>query len=310
MKKKKTMTLAHAIIIAFTAFMVFTLLQIVGLIDLYLLGYNICSWVGFFFISMSIAWLFNKQPVIIKFCISIIIIVSFLLLYSLLAESKPNAIPYVNALGAGILCSYVICFIFLIFASIFSKKKTDEKTEKKSPDDPQYLINYIYQGRYVSRDDLFRFYTNYTSQKDTFIDLLNAICDVCADSIKNDSLSSQTKDKCQKVNSIVKPILDEEKEVEYLMNVTGKERASLLLLHKFSKELDESKHESALHHLALIADFIISTQKGLIDENKRNTQSLTISIVGILLTILFSLLSFLAADEYSALHLYFESIIK
>lgn len=304
------MTLAHAIIIAFTAFVVFTSLQIFELIDLYLWGYNICSWVGFFCISMSMAWLFNKQPVIIKFCISIIIIVSFLLLYSLLAENKPNAIPYVNALGVGILCSYVICIMFLIYTSIFSAKKTDKKIEKKSPDDPQYLINYIYLGRYVSRDELFRFYTNYTSKKDTFIDLLNAICDVCTDSMKNDSLSSQTKDKCQKVYSIVKPILDEEKEVEYLMNVTGKERASLLLLHKFSNDLDESKHKSAIHHLALIADFIISTQKSLVDENKRNTQSLTISIVGILLTILFSLFSFLAADEYSALHLYFESIIK
>lgn len=297
------MTLAHALIIALTASVILAAFQLFGIIDLYLLGYNVCSWIGYLVLSVFVAWCFNKQPGIIKLCIAIMIVVSLLVLYAALAEAAPNAIPYINTFGIGLFFSFVIS---VGYASFFAKKTSNEKSQKSHLDEPQYLIQAIYNGRYVSRNDLFRFYMNYTSKKDTFIDLLNVICDVCRESMNSEELAPKIKERCKKVYSIVKPILDEEKEIEYLMNVTGKERDSLLSLHKFSNELGISARKSALQHLSLIADYIVSTQDKLLNENRRNTQSLTISIVGILLTIIFSLLSFLATDKYSALHTYLE----
>lgn len=73
-------------------------------------------------------------------------------------------------------------------------------------------------------------------------------------------MSQIIKERCQKVYSIVKPILEEEKEVEYLMNVTGKERDSLMFLHNSSKKLDVSKQEAVIRHLSIIADSIIITK--------------------------------------------------
>lgn len=195
-----------------------------------------------------------------------------------------------------------------IYIFPFSSKNSNEKTQNKELDKPQNLIIAIYQGRYNTRNDLFRYYTNYTSKKDTFIDLLNVICEVCIESINNQDLSQIIKDRCQKVYSIVKPILEEEKEVEYLMNVTGKERDSLMFLHNSSKKLDVSKQEAVIRHLSIIADSIIITKNKLTEENNRNTQSLTLSMIGIILTILFSLLSLLSAENFSALHIYMDYI--
>lgn len=229
----------------------------------------------------------------------------FLFLYTTLARTKPNVISYMNAFGLAIFVSFIICFIYIF---PFSSKNSNEKTQNKELDKPQSLIIAIYQGRYNTRNDLFRFYTNYTSKKDTFIDLLNVICEVCIESINNQDLSQIIKERCQKVYSVVKPILEEEKEVEYLMNVTGKERDSLMYLHNSSKKLDVSKQEAVIRHLSIIADSIIITKNKLTEENNRNTQSLTLSMIGIILTILFSLLSLLSAENFSALHIYMDYI--
>lgn len=213
---------------------------------------------------------------------------------------KLKEISYIHAEG------YPAAEMKYIFP--FSSKNSNEKTQNKELDKPQSLIIAIYQGRYNTRNDLFRFYTNYTSKKDTFIDLLNVICEVCIESINNQDLSQIIKERCQKVYSVVKPILEEEKEVEYLMNVTGKERDSLMYLHNSSKKLDVSKQEAVIRHLSIIADSIIITKNKLTEENNRNTQSLTLSMIGIILTILFSLLSLLSAENFSALHIYMDYI--
>ena len=304
-KKERTITLANAIIIAFAAFVVFTVLQTLGMVNLFLLGYTVCSWIGIFIFSVMITWCFNAQPNIVRFCITILILGLFLFLYTTLARTKPNVISYINAFGLAILVSFIICFIYIF---PFSSKNSNEKTQNKELDKPQSLIIAIYQGRYNTRNDLFRFYTNYTSKKDTFIDLLNVICEVCIESINNQDLSQIIKERCQKVYSVVKPILEEEKEVEYLMNVTGKERDSLMYLHNSSKKLDVSKQEAVIRHLSIIADSIIITKNKLTEENNRNTQSLTLSMIGIILTILFSLLSLLSAENFSALHIYMDYI--
>ena len=252
-----------------------------------------------------ITWCFNTQPNIVRSCITILISMLFLFLYTTLARTKPNVISYINAFGLAIFVSFIICFIYIF---PFSSKNSNEKTQNKELDKPQSLIIAIYQGRYNTRNDLFRFYTNYTSKKDTFIDLLNVICEVCIESINNQDLSQIIKERCQKVYSVVKPILEEEKEVEYLMNVTGKERDSLMYLHNSSKKLDVSKQEAVIRHLSIIADSIIITKNKLTEENNRNTQSLTLSMIGIILTILFSLLSLLSAENFSALHIYMDYI--
>ena len=252
-----------------------------------------------------ITWCFNAQPNIVRFCITILILGLFLFLYTTLARTKPNVISYMNAFGLAIFVSFIICFIYIF---PFSSKNSNEKTQNKELDKPQSLIIAIYQGRYNTRNDLFRFYTNYTSKKDTFIDLLNVICEVCIESINNQDLSQIIKERCQKVYSVVKPILEEEKEVEYLMYVTGKERDSLMYLHNSSKKLDVSKQEAVIRHLSIIADSIIITKNKLTEENNRNTQSLTLSMIGIILTILFSLLSLLSAENFSALHIYMDYI--
>ena len=304
-KKERTITLANALIIAFAAFVVFTVLQTLGIVNLFLLGYTVCSWIGIFIFSVMITWCFNAQPNIVRFCITILILGLFLFLHTTLARTKPNVISYMNALGLAIFVSFIICFIYIF---PFSSKNSNEKTQNKELDKPQSLIIAIYQGRYNTRNDLFRFYTNYTSKKDTFIDLLNVICEVCIESINNQDLSQIIKERCQKVYSVVKPILEEEKEVEYLMNVTGKERDSLMFLHNSSKKLDVSKQEAVIRHLSIIADSIIITKNKLTEENNRNTQSLTLSMIGIILTILFSLLSLLSAENFSALHIYMDYI--
>lgn len=91
-KKERTITLANAIIIAFAAFVVFTVLQTLGIVNLFLLGYTVCSWIGIFIFSVMITWCFNAQPNIVRFCITILILGLFLFLYTTLARTKPNVI--------------------------------------------------------------------------------------------------------------------------------------------------------------------------------------------------------------------------
>jgi len=57
-----------------------------------------------------------------------------------------------------------------------------------------------------------------------------------------------------------------------------------------------------------VAELRIITKNKLTEENNRNTQSLTLSMIGIILTILFSLLSLLSAENFSALHIYMDYI--
>ena len=305
MKNKKKFTVANALVVALAITFVFIVLQLYNIVDLYLLTYNICSWIGYFILSIMVAWCFNKQPCVIKMCIMLIIALSLLVLYTILADVVSYAIPYVNTLGIGLFGSFIVCVFYSI---IFADKSTNQNSKNPNLDEPQYLIQAIYKGLYVSRNDLYRFYLNYTSKKDTFIDLLKTICDVCQYSIDNKDFSSQIKEQSTKVYSIVSSILKEETDAEYLMNVLGKERESLLALHKITQKLKKEEGELALKHLTLIADYVVLSQEKLITENERNTQSLTISIVGILLTIIFSLLSFLTTSGYSSLQKYIDYI--
>ena len=300
------MTIAHAVIIAFIVFIVFTVLQLLDITNLLQFGYTICSWIGLITLSSFIAFLFNKQSGVVQFLIFIIMTLSFLTLYATLASLFPNGILYFNALGVGVFESLVACVTYMI---LFPTKSSNKMSNETDIEHPRLLIEAIYREQYVSRDDLFRFYTNYVSNKNSFIDLLNTICNVCLSSMNNENSKTYVREKCQKVYHIVKPILDEEKDVEYLTNISGKERDSLLYLHKLITNLGSSNNQSNIHHLSLIANSIISNQVKIEHENKRNSQSLTISIVGILITIILSLLSFLMADKYSALHMYMDYIM-
>lgn len=305
MQNKRTLTLAHAIIISLIMFVIFSALQALGLLNLFRHGYAFCSWIGLIALSITIAWCFNKQPGIIQFFIFVFIAVFLLFLYTLVAQINPDGIPYINAMGMGICCVLFVCIIYVIL----SQSKNDKKKETKSElDELQRLIQAIYKGRYSSREDLFRFYLNYTSKKVTFIDLLNAICDVCMECSSNENFKSQIREECKVVYSIVNPILDEEREFEYLSCLNGKDRDSLLNLHKNMIDLESMNRENVIQNISYIADTIVSLQQKLKEENKRNTQALTISIVGILLTIIFSLLSFLVADKYYAIHAYLDYI--
>lgn len=300
------MTLAHAVIITFVIFAVFAVLQILDITNLLQFGYTICSWIGLITLSTFIAFLFNKQSGVIRFLVFLIMPLSFLTIYATFALFFPKGIPYLNAFGVGVFGALVTCVIYMI---LFTTKSANKIVNETDIEHPRLLIESIYNGQYVSRDDLFRFYTNYVSKKDSFIDLLNAICNVCLNSIDNENSKACIREKYQKVYHIVKPILDEEKDVEYLTNISGRERDSLLYLHKLIINLGSSTDKSNIHHLSLIANSIISNQNRIEHENKRNSQSLTISIAGILITIIFSLLSFLAADKYSVLYMYMDYII-
>lgn len=301
MKIKRKMTLAHAVIIALVIFVLLSTLQAFGVINLSYFSYNLCSWIGLLTLSIIVAWCFNTQPGIIKFFIFVFVVVFLLVLYTIMAQINPSGIPYINAMGLGICCSLVVCIIY----ATLSQSNSAEKREYDSKlDDPQRLIQSIYNGRYSSREDLFRFYINYTSKKDTFIDLLNVICDVCKDASTNENIKDEVREMCKIVLSIVNPILVEERKMDYLSNLKGKERSALLTLHNYIIELEDSNKALAIQNISYIADLIDALQLKLKEENKRNTQSLTISIVGILLTVIFSLLSFLTADKYSALSAY------
>lgn len=285
-------------------FVVFSALQALGLLNLFHHGYALCSWIGLITLSITIACCFNKQPGIIQFFIFVFIAVFLLVLYTLVAQINPDGIPYINAMGMGVCCALFVCIIY----GILSRSKNDKKKDAESElNEPQRLIQAIYKGRYSSRDDLFRFY-NYTSKKDTFIDLLNVICDVCMECSSNENFKSQVRQEYNVVYSIVNPILEEERELEYLSRLNGKERDSLVNLHKNMIDIESINRENVIQNISYIADTIVSLQQKLKEENKRNTQALTISIVGILLTIIFSLLSFLVADKYYAIHTYLDYI--
>jgi hypothetical protein len=43
-----------------------------GIVNLFLLGYTVCSWIGIFIFSVMITWCFNAQPNIVRFCITIL----------------------------------------------------------------------------------------------------------------------------------------------------------------------------------------------------------------------------------------------
>ena len=309
MKKNRKMTLAHAVIIALFMFVLLFSLQTFGVLNLSLFGYNLCSWIGLIALSITIAVCFNTQPGIIQFLIFVFIATFLLALYAIIAQINPIGIPYMNALGIGICGSIIICVIYAIRNT---PKSGAEKDSASKLDDPKRLIQAIFEGIYSSRDHLFRFYLdyNYISKKYTFIDLLNTICDVCKELSSNDKLQSQIREKYNVVYSIVKPILEEERETEFLSGLNGKERSTLLTLHKTLTKIDNQNRERTIHNISYLADVIVSLRQKVIEENKRNTQALTISIVGILLTIIFSLLSFLVADNYSALHAYMDYILK
>lgn len=302
-KPKRKLTLAHAVIIALITCLVFSTLQGLGLMSLSHFGYNLCSWIGLMVLSITIACLFNTQPGVIQFFIFVFLAVFFLVLYTLMAQINPKGIPYINALGMGICSSLFVCVIYAVLNP--SKSNKQVKSDLKTPE-PQRLIQDIYKGLYSTREDLYRYYINYTSKKDTFVDLLITICNVCDESSTNDDLKVQVREMCKNVFSIVNPILEEERKMLYLSKLNGKEHSSLVNLHKNISQLEDLNKEIAINHISYIAETIVSLQQKLKEENKRNSQSLTISIVGVLLTVIFSLLSFLTADKYSALHAYIE----
>lgn len=183
---------------------------------------------------------------------------------------------------------YIDYFIFLILFNViilFIVSPSDTSIRQPSELKLKSPINNIVKGRLTTEFQLRIFYEDFYSNITSYNNFLRTIL-----SIGRDELSDEN---WNKVNSLIEPILLSLEEKEPFSKITGKEKESINNLYNlFSNNLRENK-DVYLLQLRDLVDSICERQRQLECEERKNKQAYNLSLVGLLLTIILSLVSIL-----------------
>ena len=227
------------------------------------------SWVEIFVFSFLISLGFNDQKMIIRI---LVFFASIILLgggYFILGRLSNLNMLYVNSI-------IVLLFLLFVFVIIASPKLNNDPIIPKNPN--PYIIN----GRITTKNQLRLFYEEQTAGNYDFETFVKSALSVARDTLNDDQW--------QLVKSLLEPIVLEFEEHQPFSKIEGQEKETLQDIYRLTSDYEKIK-EPIFVQLKSLVDTIYKKDQKLYAEEKRNSQALTLSIVGLILTIILSSIS-------------------
>lgn len=238
------------------------------------------SWLTFLLISILLPIFFSKINTIIRLLIGFGTFVLLGTAYIICTQYFVGAIDYIN-----------ICMVIVFFSSLFifyisvKSNNTDIEKLKAEPTPSSNPIGLIINGRIKTAKQLHTFYDNLENPRFTYLTFLSAIYDA---TLRNTEI---TESDWEKVENLVFPILQIEKDKERYDKIISKEKEFVQNIHTIIEKSDIKDKERLIDNIKSLADAIIENQERFALEHKRNNQSLTLSWGGIILTLILSIVS-------------------
>ena len=232
------------------------------------------SWVEFLVFSFLFTFAFSEQKIIIRI---LVFWASVTLLgggYMMLERLFGLNMLFVN---------YIILLFFLLFvALLLTHQPTQLPTNNKAL--PQNPIKDIVSGRIANESQLRLFYEEQENERCSYDLFVRASLSYARESLDDDQW--------KKVNDLLEPIILEfQKQQPFSKLLEGKEKEMIHQIYRLTNHSDFSNKESVLFHLKSLVDTIHEREQRLQAEKKRNSQSLNLSIIGLILTIILSSIS-------------------
>lgn len=226
-------------------------------------------------LALCVAASLKDQKTIVKILSGLILITIMFFLYWAISYFKFFDILYVD---------YFVFLILLNVVILYIVSPTETGIGQPAEFKLKNPVTNIVKGRLSSEFQLRIFYEDYYRNITSYNNFLRTIL-----SIGRDELSDEN---WNKVNSLIEPILLDLEEKEPFSKITGKEKESINNLYNLFLDNYRGKNKEVyLLQLRDLVDSIYERQRLLEDEERKNKQAYNLSLIGLLLTIILSLLS-------------------
>jgi hypothetical protein len=149
---------------------------------------------------------------------------------------------------------------------------------------PQNPVKHILSGRINKESQLRLFYEEQDKEKFSYDHFVRAALSYARETLDDEQW--------KKVNDLLEPIvLEFQEEQPFNELLKGQEKERIHQIYRLTKLSDFPNRESIIFHLKSLVDIIHEREQSLQAEKKRNSQSLNLSIIGLILTIILSSVS-------------------
>lgn len=235
--------------------------------------FSYLSWAEFVVFSFLITFAFNDQKLIIRV---LVFFASIILLgggYVMLERLFNLNMLFIN---------YIILFLFIAFVILIlvSAASPLPINNKKTPKNP---IPFIISSRITNKSQLRQFYDEQETENLSFETFVRGALSVARDTLDDDQWKI--------VSSFIEPIISEFEEQQPFSKIDGQEKDTLQQIYRLANQYDNQNRDSIIFQLKSLVDTIYEKNQKLYDEEKRNSQALALSIIGLILTVILSSIS-------------------
>lgn len=231
------------------------------------------SWVEFLVFSFLLTFAFNDQKMIIRILVFFASIIFLGGGYVMLGRLFKLNMLFVN-------CIILLIFLLFVILILVSAASPLPIKNKKAPQNPN---PYIISGRISTKSQLRQFYDEQETENLSFETFVRSALSVARDTLDDNQW--------QIVSSFIEPIVLEFEEQQPFSIIEGQEKETLQQIYRLASQSDNQNRESIIFQLKSLVDTIHEREQKLNAEERRNSQALTLSIIGLILTIILSSIS-------------------
>ena len=281
------MKIIHVVVLVILATVLLSVLHIYTNINLLNQACTYICWFALLAFSMLCAMSCNKQMSTIQFLIGFTLLVFFGYTYFFVNECANQLLPFLNAFWLIIFIMELCFVVFIIYNGQNDKKRIQAKQNKI--ESKAKLIKTLFHDKVLDNNELKKRYENWGWVNNiTYDAFLKTIYDVASENWSEYGFDETLIEYCTNLKNIIQPIIVNEKESNIFTNIEGDEKRLFIQIYSAMKE--KSHNYIDINNLIELGSHIANYQRIIKSENERNNQSLTISIIGIYLTILYFLI--------------------
>lgn len=270
----KKMKLIHLIAILLLIGLLITVASMFYSADSMNTFFTYLSWVEFLVFSFLITFAFSDKRMIIRI---LVFLSSFTLLgggYVMLERLFGLNMLFINC---------IVLLLFLLFVTLLLTQPSSQLpiSNKSTPQNP---VKHILSGRITNESQLRLFYEEQELDKCSFETFVRAALAYARETLDNDQWKL--------VSGLLEPIVLEFQEQQPFNELLkGQEKEMIHQIYRLTNLSEFPNRESVIFHLNILVGTIHEREQVLQEEKKRNSQSLTMSTIGLILTIILSAIS-------------------
>lgn len=232
------------------------------------------SWAEFLVVSFLITFAFSDKIMIIRilvFCTSVTLLGGG---YVMLERLFGLNMLFVNC---------IVLILFLLFVTLLLTQPSSQlpTSNKSTPPNP---VKHIVSGRITNENQLKVFYEEQGLENCSYETFVRAALAYAREALDNDQWKL--------VSGLLEPIVLEFQEQQPFNELLkGQEKEMIHQIYRLTNLPGFQNRDSVIFHLNILVGTIYEREQNLQAEKKRNSQSLLMSIIGLILTIILSFIS-------------------